>query len=62
MTTTNKISPCVSDIYLYTKAGQDSRLYQAIGDMVNTLRKSGFEDADIKEFILRFTTRIIDEQ
>jgi len=62
MRTTNKTSPCVSDIHLYTKARQDSRLYQVIDDMVNTLRKSGFDDVDIKEFILKFTTRIIDDQ
>jgi len=41
---------------------QDGNLYQSISDMVGTLRKAGFEDIDIKEFILKFTTRIIDEQ
>lgn len=62
MTTINKTSPCVSDILLYTKMKQDGNLYQSISDMVGTLRKAGFEDIDIKEFILKFTTRIIDEQ
>jgi hypothetical protein len=62
MTTINKTSPCVSDIHLYTKMKQDGNLYQSISDMVGTLRKAGFEDIDIKEFILKFTTRIIDEQ
>ena len=62
MTTINKTSPCVSDIHLYTKMKQDGNLYQSISDMVGTLRKAGFEDIDIKEFILKFTTRIINEQ
>jgi hypothetical protein len=54
--------PCISDIHLFTKAKDDSKLYLTIDSLVNTLRKEGFKDIDIKKYILKLTEQIIDEQ
>ena len=53
---------CISDIHLFTKAKDDSKLYLTIDSLVNTLRKEGFKDIDIKNHILKLTEQIIDEQ
>ena len=54
--------PCISDIHLFTKAKDDSKLYSTIDSLVNTLRKKGFKDIDIKKYILKLTEQMIDEQ
>jgi hypothetical protein len=41
--------PCISDIHLFTKVKDDSKLYSTIDSLVNTLRKKGFKDIDIKK-------------
>jgi len=42
--------PCISDIHLFTKAKDDSKLYSTIDSLVNTLRKK-----DLRILILKNT-------
>lgn len=55
-------NPCISDIHLFTKSKDDSKLYLTIDNIVNTLREHRFKDNDIKKYLLKFVEEIIDEQ